>query len=502
MAKKSAKHSAASAGKKGPSGRARTASAKDAGKREASRTRGRVTLGLGIALMAVATPVASAYATGVWYFQDHYLPNTYLNGTDVSLMSVDEVARSIDDSVGDYTNTIIAGDFSYTVTAADIGLSSDGAACAEEAFSGVDAWTWPSHLGQSQDLTVSEGITYDAQRLEDLVSQAVDSYNESALAPQDATVGYDEESGEYVVNSEVEGTRVQKDVIVQSAIQSVDAMARRSEVDDAGVGASVTSDDESLQRAAEEANAILSQEIGLYDSAGNLVATAGHDQIASWVTLGEDYSVSVDYDAAYSWVAANATSAVPANDDDYTYSLDASSTASALTASVRSGASEAVYVQVAKVAKPRTVTSDSGAPSGTYDASMGSYIEIDLSNQYARYYSSSGDVLWESYIVSGNTSEGRSTPTGTYSINSKATNVTLVGLDEDKDGEPDYRSEVSYWMPFVGNSIGLHDATWRSSFGGSIYATSGSHGCVNLPYAKAQALYGILTVGTTVYVHY
>ena len=43
-------------------------------------------------------------------------------------------------------------------------------------------------------------------------------------------------------------------------------------------------------------------------------------------------------------------------------------------------------------------------------------------------------------------------------------------------------------MPFNGG-IGFHDAAWRSRFGGTIYLTNGSHGCVNLPYSAAQTLY-------------
>ena len=38
-------------------------------------------------------------------------------------------------------------------------------------------------------------------------------------------------------------------------------------------------------------------------------------------------------------------------------------------------------------------------------------------------------------------------------------------------------------------SYGLHDATWRDSFGGTIYQTNGSHGCVNLPYKMAEIIY-------------
>ena len=56
-------------------------------------------------------------------------------------------------------------------------------------------------------------------------------------------------------------------------------------------------------------------------------------------------------------------------------------------------------------------------------------------------------------------------------------------------------------MPFVGNSIGLHDASWRGSFGGSIYQSNGSHGCVNLPPDKAAELCSLIDRGTVVAVH-
>ena len=46
-------------------------------------------------------------------------------------------------------------------------------------------------------------------------------------------------------------------------------------------------------------------------------------------------------------------------------------------------------------------------------------------------------------------------------------------------------------MPFYGN-YGMHDAPWRSSFGGTIYQGGGSHGCVNMPVASAKKLFNNL----------
>ena len=44
----------------------------------------------------------------------------------------------------------------------------------------------------------------------------------------------------------------------------------------------------------------------------------------------------------------------------------------------------------------------------------------------------------------------------------------------------------------------MHDASWRSQFGGSIYKYNGSHGCVNMPRSKVSKLYKMVTNGTRV----
>lgn len=56
-------------------------------------------------------------------------------------------------------------------------------------------------------------------------------------------------------------------------------------------------------------------------------------------------------------------------------------------------------------------------------------------------------------------------------------------------------------MPFNGG-IGLHDATWRSSFGGEIYKNSGSHGCINLPLKAAEEIYEHVYDGIPIICYY
>ena len=42
--------------------------------------------------------------------------------------------------------------------------------------------------------------------------------------------------------------------------------------------------------------------------------------------------------------------------------------------------------------------------------------------------------------------------------------------------------------------VGFHDATWRNRFGGTIYKTNGSHGCINTPFDNMKTCIEILAM--------
>jgi lipoprotein-anchoring transpeptidase ErfK/SrfK len=119
------------------------------------------------------------------------------------------------------------------------------------------------------------------------------------------------------------------------------------------------------------------------------------------------------------------------------------------------------------------------------------YVEIDLSAQHL-YLVVDGKEVMDTAIVTGDEKKGFSTPAGVFSIYSMEKKRYLRG--------PGYKVWVEYWMPFNGG-IGLHDAAWRSKFGGEIYKKNGSHGCINMPRSKAKILYGYAYVGMPVVCH-
>ena len=121
----------------------------------------------------------------------------------------------------------------------------------------------------------------------------------------------------------------------------------------------------------------------------------------------------------------------------------------------------------------------------------GTFIEISIDQQHMWFYEN-GNLIVDTPVVTGNDDGDCDTPTGSYAIQSREEQTTLVGED--------YESYVDYWLGFNGG-IGIHDASWRDDFGGDIYQGNGSHGCVNTPFDKVKTIYEHVEVGTPVYVY-
>lgn len=119
-------------------------------------------------------------------------------------------------------------------------------------------------------------------------------------------------------------------------------------------------------------------------------------------------------------------------------------------------------------------------------------VVIDIDNQRLTLYRNN-NIIVETDIVTGLLGV-HDTPTGMYSIRNKVTDTVLSSKTYG------YNQPVDYWMPFNGG-IGLHDASWRSKFGGDIYVNNGSHGCVNIPPKYADDVFDNVNRGTKVIVH-
>ena len=124
----------------------------------------------------------------------------------------------------------------------------------------------------------------------------------------------------------------------------------------------------------------------------------------------------------------------------------------------------------------------------------GTYVEVSIQDQKLWCYKN-GQVVMETDVVTGLPTAERETKTGCWAVDAKKEQATLGTLDVQGYSQP-----VNYWAPFDGGQ-GLHDAPWRSTFGGTIYQTNGSHGCVNIPEANMKTIFDTISIGTAVVVY-
>ena len=229
---------------------------------------------------------------------------------------------------------------------------------------------------------------------------------------------------------------------------------------------------------------------------GDQSETLDSDRILSWLKEDDDGNVSFDkeqvkafvkeladkYDTAYTTRTFHTTDGrdIKIAQGDYGWRIDQEQETAHLLdllAQKQSASCEPIYAQTAAV--------HSDKDWGT------TYIEVSLTEQHLWLYKD-GKCILESYFVSGNPNRGHATPKGIYGLTYKTRDAML--------SVQGYDSKVKYWMPFNRN-VGLHDAPWRQTFGGQIYKSNGSHGCLNLPPANAARIYENVEKNTPVIIY-
>ena len=125
----------------------------------------------------------------------------------------------------------------------------------------------------------------------------------------------------------------------------------------------------------------------------------------------------------------------------------------------------------------------------------GSWIEICIKTQTLRMYINN-KLYVKTPIVSGNVGD-RHTSKGTHSVIEKTAHRQLKGSYHGQSWDV----TVNYWLKFTSDAQGIHDSTWRSAYGGNIYKTNGSHGCVNTPLGAMRKIFKKARVGMPVIVY-
>lgn len=450
--------------------------------------------------LIVVIALLAVYLVGFFSYQNRMLPNTRVNGIDVSGMTAAEAEQSVLSQANAKGITFVKKDgeevpFSGDQFGSTVSLSSN-TVLTNAAQSGHGAW-FTSYFHPT-DLTVSVINSYSEEDLADLIK----NYTWGTVAPTDAKIEKGDDDT-YQIVPEEEGDMVDTDTLAAYTLEQMKDGNNTISLTDANCYLQPEIISEDLQDKLAEYNRFSDLTITYdFDDRQEVLEP---DTISEWITVNEeDDSVEVDRDAVTNWVNENlvkydtygsdymrtfhstlqGTLEIPGGQYGiYGWLTDVEATVDKLIEYIQNGESVTVEPEYARTGYCRA-TDDIGD----------SYAEVDITNQKVFVYKD-GELVIESDCVTGMANDpSRETPPGVYKVWSMDRNRILGTMET-----YGYEQPVDYWIYFTEIDIGFHDLL-RSAYGGEIYKTNGSHGCVNLPLDVAAEMYDTVEIGYPVIV--
>ncbi len=460
---------------------------------------------LSVLLAVLAVLIIGTYVVVALYFQRHFYSETTVNGIDCSYMTADQVKELLREQVQSYQLTLKErNDQQEVLTADQLQLSYQDNGEVEQLLKDQESWFWAKEIFQNRSHELEVSMNLSDEALGETVDGLTAMQAENVTAPQDAAITSDENG--YSVSPEIEGNQLDREAVIAAIKEAVASDASELDLDAAGcyVRPSVLQDDETLNNRVNQLNQLTSASLTM-DFGSGRSETVGKTQLMQWVTQDESGNDVIDSAQVTAYVQSLADKydtvgkhtftttggrSVELSKGDYGWTMDVETTASELLEAINAGQQGSFEVTYTDTAKSRD-SNDIGD----------SYIELSIDQQTLWCYVD-GELIVESPVVTGCVNNGTETPKGgVWKVKSKTSPYTMKGKP-DENGEPSYVENVTYWIPYTEDfTIGFHDLASRTAFGGDIYITNGSHGCVNMPLDAVAKIYEVVAYGFPVVVY-
>ena len=430
------------------------------------------------------------------YYQTRFMPNTTINAHNAYTLTVSDMNSALTDEMESYTLTLQLEDGEVELDGSDFDYHVDYASSLSQILQRQKSYEWIWYFLHATGYEALPDATYDEGKLlaalSDLACFRQNEANERAVVQIENRMNHytfrddrknalnTAKATEDILNAINAGAKVcdlrpDYDPPKATAAQQRE-LDRWKEIDKVQNAQITYSDDEitlTIDRHEYAAwIAVDANKQPVFDSDGKVVLD--ENRIQTFLTKLSD-TFNTDQKGRTWKKFKGGTVQIPSNEPGYIVDEEAELAA----------VSKTVINCWKEMRKP--IYSQEGTGHG--NAEVGdSYVEVDLGHQKL-YYFENYQLKLESDIVTGCKRYHYDTPSMITSIYFMQLNRTLRGEN--------YATFVYYWMAFY-NHYGLHDATWRSKFGGDIYLTDGSHGCVNMPKENAAKLYEMVHVGTPV----
>ncbi|HSX48109.1 MAG TPA: L,D-transpeptidase family protein [Candidatus Nanoarchaeia archaeon] len=454
-----------------------------------------------IGLFVVGLLFVTANTAFAAYFLDRIYPGIKIAGESVGGLTKEQAKARLASKLGSYHLKVNLENKAYDLAPSDLGVNYDLGATVDVAFSrgrqSFPAFLALTRANRGGDIGVAYGV--DMQRMGDFVSKLTVS---QAQAPVDASVVI--VNGQPKVQPEKAGTGLDPKLVTQKLQEAVGSQTPQLSLAAQIIQPDVKAAD--TAPAIQVARKLMTTKLELQYNERRFDPST--QTIGSWLSfIKQDGKLVTIVDPAkvktYTKTINDAIYIAPKNHlinivngenkgeeaGVEGLGVDQDNLVGQITTSL-SNVTGPLVLQVPTMVLPfKTVYNR------TINLDAGRYVEINLSSQHLWAYQDH-QVVFDTPITSGATGAGLGTVEGLFSIYDKARNRNLNGYAIGYN----YNVFVQYWMPFY-KDYGLHDASWRSSFGGQDYYYGGSHGCVNMPTDAAAWLFNWADIGTPVWVH-
>lgn len=450
-------------------------------------------------LTGIAAALLIIYVAGVGFFHWHFQTNTIINGHKVGLKTGNEVKSELTKTISDQDLTLVErNDKKEVIKMKDIDASLEYNNTVYQALRKQNEFLWFINCFRKKNVTLAPDITYDADKLKKVEANLVCLDKKNDINVENAKVEY--KDGKFQITPEVLGTVVKEKTLHKKIVQAFRESKRELNLEKERCYKEPTiySTDKTATDALRTAQKYAGAEITYRFARKTEVLTS--EKISELISFDKNLNVSLDQEKVAAYIAElsekyntagksmklkttnKGTITIPGG--TYGWEIDKEKEAARLTQLISQGRSVEKEPAYSKRAEEGVRTSVSSNPK--------TYVEVSILEQHMWFYKN-GKLLVDTPVVTGDVIRpGRRTHPGAYYIFYKQSPAVLRGQG--------YASPVTFWMPFH-NGEGIHDASWRGVFGGSIYRGGGSHGCVNTPYAKVREIYHNASVGTPVFVY-
>ncbi|HIT90335.1 MAG TPA: peptidoglycan binding domain-containing protein [Candidatus Merdenecus merdavium] len=461
------------------------------------RIRKRKKIAFLLPILVLVAIIITIYLVGMFYFKDRFLPGTKINDRDVSNLTVKEVE---DDMAADalvYILSIFDEDGNKeSIKGDEFGLVYDIGSSIKDIKGKQKPQLWLFASEDDKEFRVKLSNTYDRNLLDEKIQSLSIMDPSRDVQPVDAKK---ELVGErYEITAHTVGTTIDRDKIYNQIIEAIDLQKAELQLSDYAqvLEPAITSDNAELVQEVNDLNKIM--DISITYQFGQQERVLSGSVIKQWMTTDQQGNVHVDRASAYDYVLGLAKEFntfgsnrefktsdgrnITIEGGDYGWIINKDKETDYLVNLIKEGKSET---------REPFYESTAFTHDGVDTGNPNTYVEIDLTNQHLYYYVN-GVLTVESDVVTG-MKDRSPTREGTFSVMFKENDAILTG-----EG---YTSPVKYFVAFY-TDVGLHDASWRSDFGGNIYTYSGSHGCINMPEEKVKQIFNSIQQGTIVYCYY